>query len=124
MMKEPCPDAPRLNLVELKEGQPGGAISAEHADCPPIREDFEKLMLEVCEQGKSIVHILQAEEPGTIRSLLGKYNIAVRRAGPNHCSVRSAWSASRSTNGSLCLCIRNRARWSARPSRRTTWTSG
>jgi hypothetical protein len=80
VMKEPCPAAARLNLMELKEGQRGGPVLAADADCLPIRKDFQKLMLEVAEQGKSIMHILQAVDADTISSLLGKYNIAVRRA--------------------------------------------
>lgn len=80
VMQDPRHDAPRLNLVELKEGQPAVTVVGGGSDCRPTRKDFQKLILEVAEEGKSIVHILQAANRGSIPEVLGKYNIGLWQA--------------------------------------------
>jgi len=77
VMKDDRYDAPRFNLVELKEGQPTVTGVGGDSDCRPIRKDFQKLILEIAEHGKSIVHILHAAKARSIRSVLGKYNIGL-----------------------------------------------
>ncbi|HVC95913.1 MAG TPA: hypothetical protein VND64_19645 [Pirellulales bacterium] len=64
-------DAVRLNLVELKKDQPG---------IPAISKDFQKLIRESAEHGKSMLHICHAANRRTVNSVLKKYNDALYAA--------------------------------------------
>ena len=73
-------DAARLNLVELKREQPEMKPGADGADCPKIRKDLEKLLLESAVDGKCMLHLFHAAHRDTIPSVLDKYNAAMRQA--------------------------------------------
>ena len=73
-------DAARLNLVELKREQPEMRPGANGADCPKIRKDLEKLILEAAVDGKCMLHRFHAADGGTLRSVLDKYDAAMRQA--------------------------------------------
>lgn len=70
-------DAERLNVVELKKDQPALEGTGDDIDCPTIRKDILKLILEKTEHGKSMIHICHAADSGTIPAVLHKYNAAV-----------------------------------------------
>lgn len=70
-------DAARLNLVELKKDQPALSGTGDDIDCPAIRKDVQKLILEAAVHGKSMLHILHAANAATVPSVLRKYNAAV-----------------------------------------------
>jgi len=55
VMAEAHIDGDRLNLVELKKDQPKLIGTGPEIDCPAIRKDFQKLMLEDALHGKSIL---------------------------------------------------------------------
>ena len=77
ILSEARVDADRLNLVELKKDQPALKGTGDDIDCPAIRKDIVKLILEKAEHGKSMIHICHAADSGTIRAVLHKYNAAV-----------------------------------------------
>lgn len=70
-------DADRLNVVELKKDQPALEGTGDDIDCPAIRKDIMKLILEKAEHGKSMIHICHAANSGTIPAVLHKYNAAL-----------------------------------------------
>jgi hypothetical protein len=73
-------DAARSNLIELKREQPELEVNEHGADCPKIRKDFEKLLLEVAADGKCMLHLCHAAHRGTIPALRKKYNAALAQA--------------------------------------------
>lgn len=80
ILSEASLNANRMNLVELKEGQPALEGTGENMDCPMVSKDILKLILERAEHGKSMIHICHAANSGTIPALLRKYNVAVKKA--------------------------------------------
>jgi hypothetical protein len=73
-------DAARMNLVELKREQPEVTRGAAGTDCPKIRKDLQKLLLEPALDGKCMLHLFHAAKSGTIPSVLTKYNAAMPQA--------------------------------------------
>jgi hypothetical protein len=73
-------DADRLNLLELKRDQPPLPGVGDDIDCPAIRKDIIKLILEKAGHGKSMLHICHAADCGTIPGVLRRYNAALRQA--------------------------------------------
>lgn len=77
--------AERLVLLELKKDQPD-LVGEDDPDCPKVRKDFQKLIVETARKGKSMLHILHAEDNATIPAVYQKYNAgikwALRRAAP------------------------------------------
>lgn len=80
LLREARHDAPRANLLELKKDQPELVVGEHGADCPKVRKDFQKLLLEEAVDGKSMLHICHAADSGTIPGLLAKYNAALKQA--------------------------------------------
>jgi hypothetical protein len=77
ILEQAHPDSNRSILLELKREQPATSESdGQILDCPAIRKDFEKLLLENATDGKGMLHILHAVDDGTLPSLQEKYTIA------------------------------------------------
>jgi len=70
----------RMNLLELKKDQPDTSGQGEDKDCPKVRKDFQKLIVEPAGDGKAMLHILHGAKKKTVPAVLKKYNLAVRQA--------------------------------------------
>jgi hypothetical protein len=80
VLSGPQQDADRMNLVELKQGPPDVERGPCGPDCPKVRKDLEKLILERAADGKCMLHICHAADAGTVPSVLEKYNMAMPHA--------------------------------------------
>ena len=72
-------NADRLILLELKKDQPE-LVGEVDPDCPKVRKDFQKLIVERAHRGKSMLHILHAADGATIPAVYQKYNAGIRWA--------------------------------------------
>jgi len=72
--------ASRLVLLELKKDQPDTDGSSTEPDCPKVRKDFQKLILERAQWGKAMLHILHAADHDSVPAVLQKYNAGIKWA--------------------------------------------
>jgi hypothetical protein len=70
----------RMNLLELKKDQPDTTGHGEDKDCPKVRKDFQKLIVEPAGDGKAMLHIFHAAKKKTVAAVLTKYNLAICQA--------------------------------------------